>query len=98
MAVNGRVMVLDEVASGKEGNWRLCFQRCRYVYNDGKVQDGYRFIFRRPDGSLQGARGQARIPSLKEARLLMAEAEKQGWGHYEVDETDRFVEPAQNVG
>ncbi len=55
--------------------------------------DGFRFIWRRPDGSLQGARGQARIPSLKHARLLMAEAEKKGWGNYQLDANDRFIEP-----
>lgn len=92
MAVTGRVAILDEVTLDKEGDWQLCFQRCRYMYNDGSVQDGFRFIWRRPDGSLQGARGQARIPSLKDARLLMAEAEKAGWGHYELDANDRFVE------
>jgi hypothetical protein len=78
-----------------EGGWRLCFQRVRYIYDDGSIQEGYRFIWRRPDGSLQGARGQARIPSLKVARLMMAEAEKEGWGHYDADATDgdRFQEP-----
>lgn len=93
MAVTGRVAILDEVTLDKEGHWRLCFQRSRYMYNDGSVQDGFRFIWRRPDGSLQAARGQARIPSLKDARLLMAEAEKAGWGHYELDANDRFIEP-----
>lgn len=94
MAVNGRVQVLDEVSTGEEGKWRLCLQRCRYVYDDGELEDGYRFIWRRPDGSLQGARGQARIPSLKIARLLMAEAERAGWGHFDASYEDaRFREP-----
>jgi hypothetical protein len=96
MAVTGRVAILrdgaDEVALDKDGGWKLCFQRCRYMYSNGESEDGYRFIWRRPDGSLQGARGQARIPSLKDARLLMAEAEKAGWGHYELDANDRFIE------
>lgn len=93
MAVTGRVVVFNEVTLDKEGDWQLCFQRCRYQYDDGSSQDGFRFIWRRPDHSLQGARGQARIPSLKDARLLMAEAEKAGWGHYELDTNDRFIEP-----
>jgi hypothetical protein len=92
MAVSGRVAVLNEVTLDQPKDWQLCFQRCRYMYDDGSIQDGFRFIWRRPDGSLQAARGQARIPSLKDARLLMAEAEKAGWGHYELDDSDRFVE------
>ncbi len=93
MAVTGRVAILNEVTRDAGDDWQLCFQRCRYMYNDGSVQDGFRFIWRRPDGTLQGARGQARIPSLKDARLLMADAETAGWGHYELDEADRFIEP-----
>ena len=54
MAVNGRVQVLNEVKTYPEGGWRLCFQRVRYIYDDGSIQEGYRFIWRRPDGSLQG--------------------------------------------
>jgi hypothetical protein len=92
MAVTGRVAVLNEAILGREDDWRLCFQRCRYMFNDGSVQDGFRFIWRRPDGSLQAARGQARIPSLQDARSLMDKAEKAGWGHYEVDSSDHFTE------
>jgi hypothetical protein len=44
------------------------------------MEEGYRYIWRRPDGSLQAARGQARIPSIKVARQLMKEAEEAGWG------------------
>ncbi|HXA26898.1 MAG TPA: hypothetical protein VNW90_31790 [Acetobacteraceae bacterium] len=95
MAVNGRVQVLNEVSITPEDDWRLSFQRVRYVYDDGTIEEGYRFIWRRPDNSLQGARGQARIPSLRIARLLMAEAEKAGWGHYDADNASgRFVESA----
>jgi hypothetical protein len=95
MAVNGRVQILNEVTHGEPGNWRLCFQRVRYIYDDGSIEEGYRFIWRRDDNSLQGARGQARIPSLMVARLLMAEAEKAGWGHFDADNDEaRFKEPA----
>lgn len=96
MAVNGRVQILDEVEQAWPNGWRLCFQRVRYIYDDGSLQEGYRFIYRRPDGSLQGARGQAKIPSLRIARLLMAEAEKAGWGHYDADNDDcQFAEPSE---
>jgi hypothetical protein len=94
MAVSGRIQVLDEVSetTSKDG-WRLCFQRARYVYDDGDFHEGYRFIWRRPDNSLQAARGQARIPSLKIAYDLMHEATKAGWGNYDADnDTGRFGE------
>jgi hypothetical protein len=94
MAVNGRVQILDEIDPGPRKTWRLCFQRVRYVYDDGNLQEGFRFIWRRDDDSLQGARGQARIPSLRAARLLMAEAEKAGWGHYDAEDGDFFVVPS----
>jgi hypothetical protein len=62
--------------------WKICYQWVRYFYDDGGVEEGYRFIWRRPDGSLQAARGQARIPSAAIGRQLMDEADKAGWGHF----------------
>ena len=41
---------------------------------------GYRFIWRTPEGKLQPARGQARIPSIKIAKELMDYAIAEGWG------------------
>lgn len=76
-----RVSVIHETISGSEGEWRLCLQWCRYNWDDGKTEDGYRFIWRRPEGSLQPARGQARIPSIRLARELMDRAIAEGWGH-----------------
>jgi hypothetical protein len=75
-----RVQVIEEVAEEFEIGWKLCFQWCRYIYDNGSLEQGYRFIWRRPDGSLQAARGQARIPSIKMAKKLMAKAEAEGWG------------------
>ena len=49
-------------------------------------QTGYRFIWRRPDGSLQPARGQARLPSLADAELLMRLARDLGWGDRHADD------------
>ena len=77
-----RVVVLKEVMKGAPGDWRLCFQYCRYEYGDGSEEAGYRFIWRRPNGNLQGARGQARIPSLADIQELTAAAIRGGWGHY----------------
>ena len=43
-------------------------------------------IWRRPDGSLQPARGQARIPSLADAELLIRLARELGWGDRHADD------------
>ncbi len=91
-AKSGRVQILNEVFIGDGQGWRLCLQRARYVYDDGSLEEGFRFIWRRPDGSLQGARGQARLPSLRIARILMAKAEEKGWGDFAADDTGRFPE------
>lgn len=50
-----------------------------YRYSDGNVQEGYRFIWTRADGSIQ-ARGPARIPALADIEVLTALARQQGWG------------------
>ena len=66
----------------KEGDWTLCLQWGRYFYDDGGVEEGYRFVWRRPNKTLQAARGQARLPSLKVAELLIQAAREAGWGGY----------------
>jgi hypothetical protein len=78
-----RVQVIQEAVHGVPDDWRLCFQWCRYILSNGEMEEGYRFIWRRSDGSLQAARGQARIPSIKVARELMKAAEAAGWGKHE---------------
>lgn len=83
-----RVQVINEVMTGDPkvtNQWELCLQWCLYVYDDGSSENGYRFIWRRPDGSLQPARGQARIPSLRQAMELMEMAKSEGWGDYDAD-------------
>ena len=70
----------NEVRLAAQPNgWQLCFQNCTYNYDDGGKQDGFRFIWRRPDGSLQPARGQARIPSADALRELTKMAANAGW-------------------
>ena len=81
----GRVVVLNETKLGNPGEWTLCFQYCRYEYGDGNEENGYRFIWRRPNGNLQGARGQARIPSLSNMMILTSRALAEGWGHHNCD-------------
>jgi hypothetical protein len=86
-----RIHIFNSVTDGNEGEFRLCFQRCRYFFADGKKEDGFRFIWMRDDGSLQAARGQARIPSVAHAHKLIKLAKDAGWGHYMVGENGLFV-------
>lgn len=80
-----RVQIINETSRsvGEEG-WLLCFQWCLYIYEDGNSDHGYRFIYRKPNGYLQPARGQARIPSIKIIEDLINEARDEDWGYYEV--------------
>jgi hypothetical protein len=80
-----RVQVINEVCDeAAPGAWRLCFQWCRSVdLDEGNTYTGFRFIWRRPDGSLQAARGQARLLSIAQGKRLMQHAEAAGWGQHE---------------
>lgn len=78
------VKILNETLADwtvSEG-WRLCFQWCKYNYDDESHHFGYRFIWRRPNGNLQPGRAQARIPSLAEIERLTSRAREEGWGHH----------------
>lgn len=77
MATN--VTVHEEVIEGDEDEWQLCFQWVTYNYEDARPQDGYRFIWRRPNGNLQPARGQARIPDAETMFKLIRAATGAGW-------------------
>ena len=76
------VNIINEVQHGKKGDWILCFQYCEYKYDDDSSENGYRFIWRRQDGSLQAARGQARIPSVAIVIDLISKAIQEGWGNH----------------
>jgi len=83
-----RVQVIHEARlpgdkEREKDQWTLAFQWCLYVYDDGTSENGYRFIWRRPGGNLQAARGQARIPSIQHAEALMQVAKDEGWGDLE---------------
>lgn len=74
------VEIHDEVRNGEVGDWQLCFQRVTYHHDDGDwTEEGYRFIWRRPNGNLQAARGQARIPDAATHDRLIHDARSQGW-------------------
>jgi hypothetical protein len=99
VALATHVVILNEVVhpDHSPNGWRLWLQWGRYQYDNGnEPENGYRFIWRHPptqeqqqqgrDGSLQPARGQARIPSLSDAELLMRLAREAGWGDQNADE------------
>lgn len=87
-----RVQVVNETTLDIDPEeWTLWFQWCRYFYDDGTMEHGYRFIWKRPKsegGSLQAARGQARIPSVAVLERLVANAREAGWGGYDAPSID----------
>lgn len=76
-----RIKVHNEVRDGYTADWNLCFQFCTYNYDDRSQEDGYRIIWRTPEGKLQPVRGQARIPDAATLNRLIRSAESQGWLH-----------------
>ena len=60
-------------------DWKLCFQWCQYIYENGTSEFGYRFIWRDELNRLRPQRGQARIPTFKEMDTLLDEAKIDGW-------------------
>ena len=80
-----RVQIIKETMTAdpeKTHQWELCFQWCLYIYDGGNTENGYRFIWRKPNGNLQPARGQARLPSIQQSMQLMLDAMSQGWGDH----------------
>ena len=72
-----------EVRIFDPGSWQLCFQFGTYEYDPDQdksdsTEEGYRFIWRRRNGNLQGARGQARLmPDW--ITILLGKAADAGW-------------------
>ena len=77
---NTWIEILKEVPQRAEtdADWTLHFQKVVYHYVNGESDKGFRFIWRRPDGSLQAARGQARIPGEEDLLSLYDQAKKEG--------------------
>ena len=69
-----RVHVIDSVFKEYPSKWKLCFQWCLYDYENGKSDKGFRFIWKTPEGKLQAARGQARIPDIDAIHELTEQA------------------------
>tara|TARA_R110002033_G_scaffold8099_1_gene28218 strand:- start:1514 stop:1762 length:249 start_codon:yes stop_codon:yes gene_type:complete len=74
-----RFEIKHEVTNGVINEWRLCFQYGTYHYGNGGNENGYRFIWRKPDNKLQPARGQARIQNASELFNLISLASKEDW-------------------
>jgi len=75
-----RVEIHQEVKLPGNKGWHICFQEVTYhYYDEGWSEYGYRFIWRRPGGSLQPARGQARIPNRVTLERLLKKAKSAGW-------------------
>jgi len=72
-------IIQHEVTNGLIDDCHLCFQYGCYKYDDGTSEYGYRFIWRKENGHLQAARGQARIPSKKDLFELLAKASEAEW-------------------
>ena len=76
-----RVHIIDSVKKVYPSGLTLCFQWCLYDYENGKTDKGFRFIWRTPEGKLQAARGQARIPDIEAIHFLTEQAKKEGWAY-----------------
>jgi hypothetical protein len=66
--------------------WQLCFQKVTYHYdptqrpeNVSGDEEGFRFIFRKPNGTMLPALGQARIPDADALIELLRKAKAAGW-------------------
>jgi hypothetical protein len=78
-----RVQIVKETCAEIGDGWALCFQWCRYFFDEGNMLYGYRFIQRRPNGGVHAVRGQTRIPSLEMIEGLTTVARNEGWGDYD---------------
>ncbi len=78
MAKSAKIKYDQEVKEPVVSGWTLCFQRITLLHDDGREEKGYRFIYRRPDNSLQG-RGAARIPDAATLQRLTDKAKAEGW-------------------
>jgi hypothetical protein len=74
-----KVKIINEVSTENTNDWNLCFQKCKYIYDDNSTEIGFRFIWRKPNNRLQPARGQARIPDEETLYLLLEKARDNKW-------------------
>ncbi|MDB6065186.1 MAG: hypothetical protein JWR26_1394 [Pedosphaera sp.] len=77
--MNTWVEIQDEEKLPGGNGYHICFQNVTYHYDDGSTEDGYRFIWRKPNGNLMPSRGQARIPDAVTLNRLVKKAKSKGW-------------------
>jgi hypothetical protein len=92
-----RIQVLNETSwhDSVQIDSALWFQWCRYIHDDGQIQYGYRFTWRRDtsEGGAQLApRSQARIPSIDVLERLVRQARSEGWGDYDAERISSSAE------
>ena len=73
------VKIHDEVKLPQGNGFHICFQNVTYHWDDESEDDGYRFIWRNPNGNLLPSRGQARIADAVTLNRLLKKAKSQGW-------------------
>lgn len=71
--------ILNEVTNGRQGDWRLCFQLCELVNEQGSLEQGYRFVWRGPDDSLESVKSHSGMFSSNDMYELMQLATVDGW-------------------
>ncbi|MCS5421924.1 MULTISPECIES: hypothetical protein [Psychrilyobacter] len=72
-------MRFEMLKETKHPKKNLFLQYGNWHWDDSEPSQGYRFIWKSPEGKLLPQRGQAYIESLDEAMELMAQAMKEGW-------------------
>ena len=78
--MNTRVKIINEVPNIIYDDKRhLYFQKCNWIYENGEIETGYRFIWRDRKGKLLSHRGQARIPNKANIDRLINLAIQAGW-------------------
>ena len=63
-----------------DSGWKICLQYG--AFDDYMTQPGYGFIWKAPDDVTQAYRGQSKIPSISVVRLLIENADREGWEKY----------------
>ena len=94
--VNATIDVVHEVTCSMKGGYILCFQYCVYNYtNDREKQEGYHFIWRKPNRDQLAVKGQTRIPSVAVLLKLVSMAMAEGWGNIDADKDVLDIEPEE---
>lgn len=82
-ATHVRIVDGHEVRHPYAHGGTLCLQQVIYLHPDGSTEEGYRFIWRDEADRIKPLRGQTRLPSLKIAENLIAQARRLGWGDFD---------------